>query len=141
MLMKDIPDGLLEEIVRRLVDGLSPEKIILFGSHAYGYPDENSDIDLLVIISQSGEPRPRVTPAAPHPPARRKPARAPARLRDAPESGEPRHRRASKAYSCLWGITAPVELIVLTRQEIEQGLKILTSLVSQAIKRGKILYG
>ncbi len=106
--MKDIPDGLLEEIVRRLVDGLSPEKIILFGSHAYGYPDENSDIDLLVII---------------------------------PESGEPRHRRASKAYSCLWGITAPVELIVLTRQEIEQGLKILTSLVSQAIKRGKILYG
>jgi uncharacterized protein len=26
-----------------------PEKIILFGSYAYGEPNENSDIDLLVI--------------------------------------------------------------------------------------------
>ena len=27
----------------------SPDKIILFGSHAYGQPDQESDIDLLVI--------------------------------------------------------------------------------------------
>ncbi len=55
--MKDIPNGLLDEIVRRLVDGLNPEKIILFGSHAYVSPNENSDIDLLIVIPESDEPR------------------------------------------------------------------------------------
>jgi predicted nucleotidyltransferase len=29
--------------------GESPEKIILFGSYAYGVPDEESDIDIIVI--------------------------------------------------------------------------------------------
>lgn len=29
---------------------INPEKIILFGSYAYGVPTANSDIDLLVII-------------------------------------------------------------------------------------------
>jgi predicted nucleotidyltransferase len=37
-----------DEIVKRL-KSLQPEKIILFGSYAYGNPDENSDIDLCVI--------------------------------------------------------------------------------------------
>ena len=57
--MKYIPAELLEEIVRRLVEGLRPEKIILFGSHAYGKPNEASDIDLLVVVSESEEPRHR----------------------------------------------------------------------------------
>ena len=32
-----------------LVDEFHPEKVILFGSYAYGQPNEHSDIDLLVI--------------------------------------------------------------------------------------------
>ena len=55
--MKRIPAELLDEIVRRLVQGLSPEKILLFGSQAYGEPTESSDIDLLVVVSESDEPR------------------------------------------------------------------------------------
>jgi len=55
--MKHIPDELLEEIVQRLVQGLQPEKIILFGSHAYGQPTEASDIDLLIVLSDSDQPR------------------------------------------------------------------------------------
>jgi predicted nucleotidyltransferase len=31
-----------------------PEKIILFGSYAYGQPDEDSDVDLLVIMAYEG---------------------------------------------------------------------------------------
>jgi len=38
------PRKLLEEIINRLVHCLQPEKIILFGSHAYGKPAEISDI-------------------------------------------------------------------------------------------------
>jgi uncharacterized protein len=32
-----------------LVDQFHPKKVILFGSYAYGTPDEHSDIDLLVV--------------------------------------------------------------------------------------------
>ena len=46
----------LEEIVRRLVEGLQPEQIILFGSYAYGQPTEGSDLDIMIIVSESSEP-------------------------------------------------------------------------------------
>jgi predicted nucleotidyltransferase len=36
------------EIVQRLKK-INPEKIILFGSYAYGNPDKDSDIDLYVV--------------------------------------------------------------------------------------------
>ena len=40
---------LIEEITQALVTAYAPERIVLFGSHAYGTPDEGSDIDLLII--------------------------------------------------------------------------------------------
>ena len=39
----------LEPFLRVIVEKFHPEKIILFGSQAYGKPDEHSDVDLLVI--------------------------------------------------------------------------------------------
>ncbi len=39
----------LNEIVRRLVADDQPEKIILFGSYAYGEPHADSDLDMLII--------------------------------------------------------------------------------------------
>lgn len=51
--MKSIPQGILQEITQRLVAEFQPEQIFLFGSHAWGMPDEDSDIDLMVIVSQS----------------------------------------------------------------------------------------
>lgn len=47
---------ILEQIVQRLKEGLHPEQIILFGSYAYGEPDEGSDIDLLIVVSDSAKP-------------------------------------------------------------------------------------
>ena len=40
----------LPEAVARIVQELRPEKIILFGSYAYGTPTRDSDVDLLVIM-------------------------------------------------------------------------------------------
>ena len=40
----------LPKAVRRLTTKLKPEKIILFGSYAYGKPTPNSDVDLFVIM-------------------------------------------------------------------------------------------
>lgn len=39
----------VQAIVEKIVAGYQPEKIILFGSYAYGSPDPDSDIDLLII--------------------------------------------------------------------------------------------
>lgn len=39
----------LEPYLRAIVESVHPEKIILFGSYAYGTPTEHSDFDLLVI--------------------------------------------------------------------------------------------
>ena len=53
--VKTIPSGLLEEAVERLKAEFQPEQIFLFGSHAWGTPDEDSDVDLMVIVSESRE--------------------------------------------------------------------------------------
>ena len=49
----------LDEIVARLVAGLHPEQIYLFGSRARGKGRNYSDYDLLVILPESDLPRHR----------------------------------------------------------------------------------
>ena len=39
----------IEDMVRKLVREYQPERVVLFGSYAYGTPDEESDIDLLIV--------------------------------------------------------------------------------------------
>jgi uncharacterized protein len=53
--MKMLDQTVLDEIVRRLVAEFAPEQIILFGSYAWGTPNDDSDIDLCVIVSESDE--------------------------------------------------------------------------------------
>jgi predicted nucleotidyltransferase len=36
--------------VRQIAAQFDPERIILFGSHAYGTPNADSDVDLLVVM-------------------------------------------------------------------------------------------
>jgi predicted nucleotidyltransferase len=43
-------------IARKIKTKYKPEKIILFGSFAYGQPDESSDIDLLIVKETPDEP-------------------------------------------------------------------------------------
>ncbi len=54
--MKNIDSILLKNVVERLVKALNPEKIYLYGSYAYGQPNKDSDIDLLIIVSESSLP-------------------------------------------------------------------------------------
>ena len=39
----------------RLVAEFDPDQIILFGSHAWGVPTDDSDVDLYVIVQESNE--------------------------------------------------------------------------------------
>jgi len=49
----------LERIVQRIVETYAPDKIILFGSHAYGTPGPDSDFDLLILKETTDPPRDR----------------------------------------------------------------------------------
>jgi len=103
-----VTSAYLQEIVTRLVETLHPEQVILFGSYAYGSPNQNSDIDLLVIVT---------------------------------DSDQPRYRRSRLAYAALRGILIPTDVIVLTREEVQKKVGVQSSLVKQALDKGKVLYG
>ncbi|MCC7187814.1 MAG: nucleotidyltransferase domain-containing protein, partial [Anaerolineales bacterium] len=47
---KRVPMQTIRAIAKHIAETFDPEKIILFGSHAYGKPTASSDVDLLVVI-------------------------------------------------------------------------------------------
>jgi predicted nucleotidyltransferase len=104
----EVSPGLLKEIVDRLVRGLHPERVYLFGSQARGQAGEGSDVDLLVVVA---------------------------------DSNLPRHRREALSYDLLWGVTTPVDVIVLTRAEFQRASRVKTSLASTVQAEGEVLYG
>jgi predicted nucleotidyltransferase len=106
--MTTIPIELLDEIVDRLVKGLRPERIYLFGSQARDQAGTGSDVDLLLVV---------------------------------PDSHLPRHQREAKSYDLLWGITVPVDVIVMTQAEFQRASRVKTSLAATVQSEGKILYG
>jgi predicted nucleotidyltransferase len=54
-----VTEEALDEIVWRIVAEVQPERIILFGSYAYGIPSGDSDVDLLVIMETDARPADR----------------------------------------------------------------------------------
>ena len=56
--LADSPAGrraYIKKICRRIAEEFKPEKIILFGSYAYGKPEPDSDVDLLVVMRFDGD--------------------------------------------------------------------------------------
>ncbi len=46
----DIPMRVIRRFARQVAERFRPEKIILFGSYAYGTPHADSDVDILVVM-------------------------------------------------------------------------------------------
>jgi len=59
-----IPEGVktmvemkrIRDLTSQIARAFSPDRIILFGSHAYGQPSDNSDVDILVVLPFKGKP-------------------------------------------------------------------------------------
>ncbi len=45
----------IEELADQIGREFHPERIVLFGSHAYGHAGRDSDVDLLVVMSYVGK--------------------------------------------------------------------------------------
>ena len=54
---KRVPRRAINAIVKRIAEQFDPERIILFGSYAYGQPRPESDVDLLVVLETEERPR------------------------------------------------------------------------------------
>ena len=46
----DVPMRVIRRFARQVAEHFKPDKIILFGSYAYGTPHADSDVDILVIM-------------------------------------------------------------------------------------------
>ena len=46
----DIPMRVIRRFARQVAERFHPDKIILFGSYAYGTPHADSDVDILVVM-------------------------------------------------------------------------------------------
>lgn len=46
----DVPLAVIRRFARQVAERFHPDRIILFGAHAYGTPHQDSDVDILVIM-------------------------------------------------------------------------------------------
>jgi len=54
--MQKVTNELLSKVSDCIVESIQPEKIVLFGSYAWGNPHPDSDVDLFVVVSSSDLP-------------------------------------------------------------------------------------
>jgi predicted nucleotidyltransferase len=47
----DVPMRVIRRFARQVAERFRPDKIILFGSYAYGTPHADSDVDVLVVMA------------------------------------------------------------------------------------------
>ena len=101
-------DAVIDRILEKLIDGYRPEKVILFGSYAYGNPRPGSDIDLLIVKETS-------------------------------ERSIDRRVSVRRIVSDR-GRSIPLELIVLTPEELAGRLAIGDQFVEEIVEKGQTLY-
>jgi predicted nucleotidyltransferase len=51
----DVPMRVIRRFARQVAERFRPDKIILFGSYAYGTPHADSDVDVLVVMPARNE--------------------------------------------------------------------------------------
>src|SRR5579884_565645 len=109
----DVPLRVIRRFARQVAEQFHPDKIILFGSHAYGIPHADSDVDILVVMPARNEIDQSVRACAkrcpplaasprPAPPGRPADARA-CRWTPAPPSTGPATRPTSASVSPIAG--------------------------------------
>src|SRR5215472_12236472 len=52
---KLIPRAVIRDYARQIAEQFHPDRIILFGSYAYGKPHRDSDVDILVVMPARDE--------------------------------------------------------------------------------------
>lgn len=100
-----VDDRIVQEAVRRIVEAVAPEKIILFGSAARGEMTRDSDLDFLVV-----------------------------------KGGVSRRETQRRIREQLRGIGVPVDVIVVTPEDVERDRDTIGLIIRPALREGRVVY-
>jgi predicted nucleotidyltransferase len=103
---------LLDDMTRRLVAEFAPERVVLFGSQAWGTPAADSDVDLMVIVAP-----------------------------DTDTAGQSSFQRGLRARRVLRDLPVAKDVLVETRDEFDFRSMVKGSLERQVAENGHVLYG
>lgn len=62
--LRKVSPRLIAKVIQQIVKGTHTQKVILFGSYAYGQPGPHSDVDLLIIMESRRRPAERAVQIA-----------------------------------------------------------------------------
>lgn len=102
---------LIDEMARAVVAEVSPQAIILFGSHALGKSHPGSDVDLMIVES---------TPFGRH--------------RD-------RRQELARLWRALSRFAVPKDILVYSREEVERWRHARNHVIARALREGRFIYG
>jgi len=102
--------SILATITHSIVDTVNPEEVVLFGSHARGTAQAQSDLDLLVIMP------------------------------DTPENSYNRRKLAGDIYRSLKSVPFPLDILVYTRSEVDTWRGVPGHVIAAGMEEGKRLY-
>ncbi|MBF0174756.1 MAG: nucleotidyltransferase domain-containing protein [Magnetococcales bacterium] len=105
-----ITDADLSTMSARIVEAVHPERIILFGSYARGDAAPDSDVDLLVITTETYG------------------------LHNC------RRKCLARLWRALPRIRTPVDIILSSADEVSQWRDTTNHLIAHALREGKVLY-
>ena len=105
-----VDSALLQRMAAAIVAKVDPEQVILFGSHARGDAEADSDIDLLVIEAEPFGP------------------------------GRDRRAEAVRLWRALAEFRVPKDILVYSSDEVEYWRDSPNHVLARALREGKVLY-
>ena len=108
--MPNVTDAVLDRMIRTIVDEVDPEQVILFGSRGRGDARPDSDVDLLVIESEPFG------------------------------AGRSRNAEAVRLERALPATPVARDVLVYSRDDIEQWRGSLNHVAARALREGRVLY-
>lgn len=100
----------LEQMVATIVREADPLKIYLFGSYAAGQPDDNSDVDMLIVEQGAfGQARSR-------------------------------RKEMTRLWRALAPFRIPKDILVYSQQEVDDWQGAGNHVIARALSEGRLLY-
>jgi uncharacterized protein len=108
--MIDVTEEVLSEMVQTIVREVDPERIYLFGSRARGDARQDSDVDLLIVVSEPFG------------------------------SKHSRFQEINRVYRALSSFRIPSDVLLYSSDEFARWSQSLNHVVGRCSREGKLLY-
>ncbi len=108
--MIPITQKILDEMVEAIVNEVSPEQVILFGSRARGEEKTGSDLDLIVVESESFGPK------------------------------RSRRKESARLWNLLSRFPVSKDILVYSSEEVNRWKYGVNHIIARAYREGKVLY-